>query len=514
MAILTPPDSPGPLQSVAPFGASREDVFAAVDLGSNSFHLIVAQPQNGQMLVVDRLRETVRLAGGLGEDKRLSEDVQLRALDCLQRFGQRLRNFSPGAVRVVGTNALRIARNGEAFRRRAEYTLGHRVEVIAGREEARLIYLGVAHSLGGDRHRRLVVDIGGGSTEFIVGEGFDPLFRESLYMGCVGLSAKFFPGGRIDRASMRSAELAARVELEPIKSRISAGWWEEAVGSSGTVKSIAKILREAGWSDGDITRDGLRRLRELLIAAGSIDAVKFQSLRAERRPVLVGGLACLWAVFDELGVETLGVSDMALREGLLYDLHGRIHHEDVRERTLRGLVETYKIDAGQANRVGRTALALLSDVASHWDLEDAEAQSMLRWAAQLHEIGLAVSHNQYHKHGAYLLANGDMAGFSNQEQAVLASLVRGHRRKFPKQVFEDLPDPQRASRLCRLLRIAVVIHRGRTDSGAPPIEVHPTGNALEVQFPPNWLEEYPLTRADLQVEASVQGATGHKLTYR
>ena len=491
----------------------QDGLLSAVDLGSNSFHLIVARLVDGHLSVVDRLREPVRLAGGLGPDKQIDASSKGRALECLQRFGQRLRDFAPGSVRAVGTNTLRSARNGEVFRREAETVLGHRIEVIDGREEARLIYLGVAHALGGDRHRRLVVDIGGGSTELIVGEGFDPLFRESLFMGCVSLTASHFGGGKIDKRRMREAELAARIELEPLKARIRGAWWERAVGASGTVRAVARLLRAAGWCEHGISREGLRRLRKALIAFPNLDSVNLEGLRPERKPVLLGGVACLWAVFDELDIETMEVSDMALREGLLYDLHGRINHEDVRERTLRGLAETYRPDRGQANRVTQTALSLLAQVAEGWNLAGAETKSQLRWAAQIHEIGAAVSHNQHHKHGGYLLEHSDMAGFSNQEKATLAALVRGHRRKFPSFVFADLPDSLRTARMCRLLRIAVVLHRGRADLELPEIEVQTAGDRMRLDFAEAWLDDHPLTRADLEQEAQFLATEGLGLEF-
>lgn len=502
-------DSITQVESVEPSGG----LLAAVDLGSNSFHLIVARLVDGHLAVVDRLREPVRLAGGLADDKNLTVEAREQALQCLSRFGQRLRGFDASTVRAVGTNTLRSARNGEEFRRQAESKLGHRIEVIAGREEARLIYLGVAHALGGDRHRRLVVDIGGGSTEFIIGEGFDSLFRESLFMGCVGLTAAHFGNGYIDAERMHAAELAARLEIEPLKARIKGAWWERAVGASGTVRAVARLVRENGWSDDRITRESLLQLRSRLLAFKHIDQVRLDGLKADRRPVLLGGVACLWAVFDELGIESMEVSEMALREGLLYDLHGRIHHEDVRERTLRGLLKTYRPETAQANRVTQTALGLLYQVEEAWSLDDGESVSQLRWAAQLHELGTAVSHNQHHKHGAYLLRHADLAGFSNQEKVLMAALVRGHRRKFPAFVFDEFPAPERAARLCRVLRLAVVLHRGRTELPLPALQVSVDGPEMHLEFPPGWLEDHPLTRADLQQEACFLATAGLALVY-
>ena len=493
-------------------------MLAAVDLGSNSFHLIVARVVDGHLDVVDRLREPVRLAAGLGDDKRLRRDAVERALECLHRFGQRLCGIPEGAVRAVGTNTLRSARDGEAFRREAQRVLGHPIEIIAGREEARLIYLGVAHALAlaGDGDQRLVIDIGGGSTECIVGHGFTPLHRESLYVGCVGTCERFFPGGRIDKQSMKRAVLAARVEFEPIEQIYRDAGWSSAVGCSGTIRAIAAIARAAGWCGDGITREALRCLRRALVEAGDAGAVDLKELRDDRRPVLPGGVAVLSAAFDAFAVEHLEVSEMALREGLLFDLIGRIRHEDVRDVTVQRRVERYRVDTAQGERVAGTALSLLRRVAAAWELDDGgDAEQLLGWAARLHEAGLFVSHGQYHKHGAYLLANGDMSGFSRQAQTMLASLVRGHRRKFPVSVFEQLPpgDARRARRLCVLLRFAVVLNRARADHFLPSIDTQAEGDALTVAFPPGWLDAHPLTRADLEQERTYLAAAGVGLRF-
>lgn len=498
----------GPLPALPP-------LLAAIDLGSNSFHLIIGRVVDGHLDIVDRLREPVRLAAGLGPDKRLHRDAIERALACLHRFGQRLRGMPEHAVRAVGTNTLRSARNGEGFRREAQSVLGHPIEVIAGREEARLIYLGVAHALADDGERRLVVDIGGGSTECIVGSGFIPMVRESLYMGCVSVSRQFFPDGRIDKHSMKQATLAARVEFEPIERQYRDAGWSSAVGCSGTIRAIAAIVHAAGWCENGIDRGVLRRLRRELVRAGHVDAIRLSELRDDRRPVLPGGVAVLSAALDALDIKHLDVSEMALREGLLFDLIGRIRHDDVRDATVQRRIERYRIDVGQGRRVAETALELRRQVAAGWDLDSEDAVQLLRWAARLHEAGLFVSHNQYHKHGAYLLANADMSGFSRQAQSMLSSLVRGHRRKFPASVFDQLPpaDARTARRLCVLLRLSVVLNRSRADDFLPGVEAAADRNALRVAFPPDWLEAHPLTRADLEQERSYLAAVGMKLSF-
>ena len=488
---------------------------AAIDLGSNSFHLVVGKVVDGHVDIVDRLREPVRLAAGLDDHRRLGREAIERALACLRRFAQRLRGMPEHAVRAVGTNTLRSARNGEAFRREAERALGHSIEVIAGREEARLIYLGVAHALAGNGERRLVIDIGGGSTECIIGSGFTPVYRESLYMGCVGISRRFFPDGRVDKHSMKRAVLASRVEFEPIERQYRDAGWNSAVGSSGTIRAIAAIARAAGWCEHGVDRGALRRLRRALVRARHVDAVRLRELRDDRRPVLAGGVAVLSAALDALDIDHLDVSEMALREGLLFDLIGRIRHEDVRDATVERRIERYRIDAAQGRRVAVTALALHRQVAAAWGVEGEDAEQMLGWAARLHEAGLFVSHNQYHKHGAYLLGNGDMSGFSRQAQTMLSALVRGHRRKFPASVFEQLvpPEARRARRLCVLLRLAVVLNRSRADEFLPGVAALAKDESLSVAFPPGWLDAHPLTRADLELEQAYLDAAGVGLRF-
>jgi len=491
----------------------EETPLAAIDLGSNSFHMLVARPENGQLAVIDRLREMVRLAAGLGPDGDLDAAARDRALACLERFGQRLRGMPSGTVRVVGTNTLRKARNAGAFLDAAEAALGHPIEVIAGREEARLIYLGVAHSLPEPEGKRLVVDIGGGSTELILGDGFQPQRMDSLYMGCVSASRAHFPEGRLSREGWEAARLAARLELEPVAAVYRRGW-ASVVGASGTIKAVAQTAQAAGWCETGITRPALKQLRKALLKAEHVDDLDLPGLKDERRPVFPGGLAVLDALFEDLGLETMEVSDGALREGLLYDLMGRIAHEDVRERTIDGLAARFGVDREQAERVEATAYSLYEKVAEPWGLDDEESANLLAWAARLHEIGLAVAYSQYHRHGAYLLANADLPGFSRPEQLRLAALVRAHRRKFPKAVFKDLPgEGKRDRRLAAPLRLAALLYRNRTDTPLPAIGVEAEGKRLNLRFPEGWLAEHPLTVADLEQEAGYLEAAGVELRF-
>lgn len=489
---------------------------AAIDLGSNSFHLKIARANGDQLVVVDRMREMVQLAAGLNDADELSEDATYRALNCLQRFEQRLRGIPKDSVRVVGTNTLRRAHNTGGFLTRAEEALNHPIEVIAGREEARLIYLGAAHHVPQDGKQRLVVDIGGGSTEFIIGRRYVPIVTESLHMGCVAMSRRFFPDGEISDDRMRQAELAALQELEPIQEAYRQMGWDAALGASGTILTVERILRAAGWSSGGVTQSGIARLWDHLVERRHVDRLRFDDVRPARATVLPGGLAILSAILKGLCIEHMDPSDAALREGLLYDLVGRQEHADPRGMTIRELCDRYHVDAAQSARVERTALYLRSQVAESWLLRHERYGDMLSWAAQLHEIGLMIAHNQYHKHGGYLLQHSDLAGFSLEEQTLLSTLVRTHRRKFPLRIFDDLrgSSAERAHHLARILRVAVVLHRSRVDTALPSFAVQVDGEDLTLVFPDNWLEQHPLTAEDLAQEADYMRAANLCLNYR
>ncbi len=496
------------------FSSRASGVVAAVDLGSNSFHMIVARVLNGQLHVVDRLQEMVRLAAGLDDQNRLDKDSRARALECLSRFGERLRGMPESSVRVVGTNTLRRARNAAKFLVSAERALGQRIEIISGQEEARLIYQGVAHYLPDDDRQRLVLDIGGGSTEIIVGRRLEPVRMESLYVGCVGLSREHFPKGRITPRAMRHAETAARLEFQPVEAPFRALGWQVAYGSSGTVRAIGSALAARRDAEDGITLDGLYRLRETLLAAGHVRELKPLGIGEERAGVFPGGLAILIAAFEALRIERLTVSDGALREGLLYDLFGRIRHEDVRAGTIASLTARYHVDRAQAARVARTAREAFAQVAEAWSLGEEEGQA-LEWAARLHEIGLAIAHSKYHRHGAYLVQHSDLPGFSWQEQRLLAVLIRAHRRRLPEDVFDELPrkGARTARRLSMLLRLAVVLHRGRVEQELPPFAIGAGKRSLRLRFPRGWLAHHPLTHEDLAQEAAFLSAAGLRLKY-
>jgi exopolyphosphatase/guanosine-5'-triphosphate,3'-diphosphate pyrophosphatase len=489
------------------------DVLAAVDLGSNSFHMVVARYSHGQLVIIDRLREMVRLASGVEANGSLDKEVAARAIACLQRFGQRLKDMHADQVRVVGTNALRIAHRKQAFLERAREALGHPIEIIAGMEEARLIYSGVAHTMPSEPGRRLVVDIGGGSTELIIGEGLAPLELESLQMGCVSLSERFFADGKISAKRLERARLAARLELEPVQAAFRRRGWDTCAGSSGTVRAIGEAIRALDAQATTITPAGIEQVLRYLAAAGHIRELSLAPLTEERRPVFPGGIAILAEVLQVLSIREMRIADGAMREGILYDMVGRLTDEDARERTVRAMQQRYHVDLSQCERVEVTALTFLEDVREVWHLEDPLADLALKWAVRLHEIGLDVSHNGYHRHGAYLLENADMPGFPREEQQLLARMVGTHRRKLTLAGTEDLVPPwdRDAFYLIVLLRLAVLLHRGRSASALPAIGLTAAAHSLELIFPKAWLEEHPLTSADLTQEAEYLRAAGFKL---
>ena len=478
------------------------DTFAAVDLGSNSFHMVVASYIDGHLQIIDRIKDMVRLASGLDEKRELTQDSMDRAIQCLERFGQRIGEVPRSHVRAVGTNTLRQARNGAAFLARARKALGHPIEIIAGREEARLIYLGVSHSVYGAGERRLVVDIGGGSTEVIIGRGFEPHLMESLYMGCVNVSEQYFSGGEITAKRMRRAMLFAHQELESIETTYQKAGWDAAIGASGTIQAINDAIHARGWGDKGISAEGLRRLREFLVETGSADKLLLEGVSDRRLPVFVGGIAILSAVFEALQIELMVISDGALREGLLYELIGRTQDKDTRDGTITELAQRYGVDVEQGKRVAATALRLFKHVQEEWGLDARTDRKLLEWAGLIHEIGLAVAHAQYHHHGGYLLTHSDMAGFSRQEQRHLAVLVRLHRRKFDAQELAGMPDEERErlQRLCVLLRLAVVLNRSRSSASPPLVSVSAEKKRITLRFGARFPSDHPLTAADLEGE--------------
>jgi len=495
-------------------GGEPADVMAAVDLGSNSFHMVVARNQHGEPSIVDRLREMVRLASGLDEKGFLDDDSQERALACLRRFGQRLRDMDAHQVRVVGTNTLRRAQNSDAFLSKAEEALGHPVEVISGIEEARLIYLGVSHHTDSSEGANLVIDIGGGSTELIIGEGHEPQQLESLYVGCVGVSQAHFGDGKLSEKRFERARLAVRLELRPVVAAFRRRGWKRAIGSSGTIRSARDVALQLRLSDTGVTLASVETIIEELIKARRIEDVALPGLSGDRVPVFPGGMAILAEVMSALKIEMLDISSGALREGLLYDMLGRLHDEDARERSIRAMQRRYHVDLEQAARVEATAVALLDQVARAWQLSDKRFKPLLVWAARLHEVGLDIAHARYHHHGGYLIENSDLPGFVRLEQQLIASLVTLHRRKLDDPFLSELPGSWRAPmlKLVVLLRLSTLLHRSRSPSDLPTIALSTGKDSLDLKFPQGWLDANPLTAADLEQENEWLKARGFELT--
>lgn len=464
--------------------------------------MIVGELRHGQLVIIDRLKETVRLSEGLEETGELTAAARARALDCLSRFGERLRHIHASNVRVAGTSTFRRAKGSDEFCKEAGLALGHPLEIISGREEARLIYVGVTHSTPPYEGLRLVLDIGGGSTELILGQASEPLALESLNMGCVLMTERHFRMGRISRAAFEEARLVVRLKLRPIKAHFRDLPDVEAIGTSGTIRATEKVARELGIIDSELNLNAVEQLIDRACGFDDIASLALPGLSERRAQVWPGGLAILVELLSVLRIERLKTSEGALREGLLYDSVGRLQHEDARERTVQALSHRYHIDREQAQRVSDTAAHLLAQCAEKWKLNSSLSGSMLEWSALLHEIGLDISHDGFQKHGAYIAENADLPGFPRAEQKYLAFLIANQRRQVDTDLCEELPAKwqQESLRLAILLRLAVLLNRSRSREALPNIALEVAENSLALNFPQGWLEQNPLTRADLERE--------------
>lgn len=496
---------------------SDNDLYAAIDLGSNSFHMIIAREVDGQLKVVDKHKEMVRLRAGLDEQGFLSESAVQSALDCLSRFGQLIKKIPPANVRVVGTNTLRNASNSREFLILARRALGINIEIISGKEEARLIFLGVVHGLPQSDEQRLVMDIGGGSTEYIIGRGFKNGHLTSTEVGCVTMSLDFFADDIVTADRMTQAITHCRQVLRPHKRRLIELSWDNAYGSSGTIKSIGTVLSENQWTEGPITLDGLQNLRGELIKSGSAQDLTLSGLKDDRKPVLAGGLAILIATFEELNIQQMQVSANALREGLMLDTLGRIFADDSRQISVNAMKKWTKVDKQQAANVAQTARMLFSQVHNTWQLHDKEYDysKLLNWACELHECGMSINYKRYRHHSAYVVEQSEMGGFTTQEKQMLAAMIVNHRGRFVNEPFEQLMEPhnQRLIFLTVLLRLAVRIHRGR-DLDNPDILLMITDDySIHLKFDAGWLDTHPLSQMDLEIEAKRLECAGFKLSF-
>ncbi|MGA9573146.1 MAG: Ppx/GppA phosphatase family protein [Lysobacterales bacterium] len=486
--------------------------YAAIDLGSNSFHLLVARREHGEWRVLDRIREMVRLGGGLDKDGNLDPEVRQRALACLSRFGQRLRGIPAVNRRAVGTQTFRRLKNAEEFLLASELALECSVDIISGREEARLIYLGVTQWVAGDRKKQLVMDIGGGSTELIIGEDFDPVEMESMQSGCVSVTNRFFADGIITEKALKKAQRAVAAELQELQTVFRNAGWQTAVGSSGTIRSAAIMCEVNGWCKNGVTYTALQMLKQKALSFDTIQDISIAGLSDARKPVFIGGLAIMLACFETLGIDELVVSRYALREGLLQDQLGRLEHRDPRDKAVKALMSRFAVDTAQVKRVRKTALNLFNQLSPDAGLNDTH-RDMLAWAAELHEIGLGLSHVSYQQHSDYLVAASDMTGFSRQEQLFLATLVGYQRREIPPDYAARLPERLHRALTFTLLcmRLAWIFCRTRDDDGIPDFTISLEDNRVVLVLPADWMENHPLTVADLETEIETLQTTGLKL---
>lgn len=488
---------------------------AAIDLGSNSFHLVLARVVNGLLQTIETRGEKVQLAAGLDARMRIAPDAEERALACLERFAQRLRGLPRNHVAILGTNTLRAASNSSAFIEKANTLLGYPIEVIAGIEEARLVYLGVAHTLADDSGKRLVIDIGGGSTEFIIGERFRPIELESLEMGCVAYTDKFFSDNQLNKRNFKQASKAAQQEIQRIKRRYQTLGWDNVVGSSGTIRAAERVLQVYGLSGGGLNLKALKKLRDLIIEQGTQEKLELQGVKEQRLRVFPAGIAILIGIFEALEVDHMVYSDGALREGALYDLLGRAQHEDVREKTVDALQARYAVDIAHSEQVKTTLMALFDQTKQSWKLNNNEYADWLRWSADLFELGLSVAHSQFHKHGSYLIRHSDMPGFSQQTQERVSLLVGAHRRKLPINELDKLPSDHKLTvlRLIILLRLAVLLHHGRDTQPVAVPTLTLSRQAIQLRFPKDFLISHPMTEMDLALEKDYLHTIGFDLTF-
>lgn len=485
---------------------TAQDMLATVDLGSNSFRLQICHNQNGHLQVVDSIKEMVRLAAGLDEQKNLDQSSQQRALDCLARFGERLRGFSPDQVRAVATNTFRVAKNISQFMPLAEAKLGFPIDIIAGREEARLIYTGVVHTLPPKGENMLVIDIGGGSTEFVIGHELQPAITESLSLGCVSYSMRFFPRGKINNKNFQAAVNSARAEIQRISVALKNIGWGYAIGTSGSARSIRDVIAAGDESIDAITAAQMQKIASRIIAAGSTKKARLEGLKPDRLEVFAGGLAVMTAAFAELNIREMTITDAALRDGVFYDMIGRQLGDDMRNQTIADFQKRYHVDTVQAQRVATLAQMIFSHLTASISSDHPEQwQQYVRWAALLHEIGLDISHTGFHKHAAYILDQADMPGFSRKEQHILATLVLGQRGDLRK--IAEFSQQEMLWLGILSLRLAVLFCRARQDIQIPvnhcDIHYHKNSHQLLISLDKEWLQHNPLTASALLQESAL-----------
>lgn len=476
---------------------------AAIDLGSNSFHMIVARIVNGSFQVLSRLKQRVQLIDGMSDKGELTEESIQRALSCLELFAERLQGFETERVRIIASYSLRAASNTPEFLARAAEILPYAIEVISGQEEARLIYMGVAHTQP-EMGKKLVIDIGGGSTELIIGEGFEPFIVESIDMGCVSFANRYFPNGEITRKGFNNAVMAAMQNLEIYVWRYKRLGWDYALGTSGTIKAVNQILFAIEDFNGLLTLDMLKSLCDMLLQYKHVSQLNFPELSEERQNVLLPGVAILVALFESLHIKTLRFADSALREGVLYEMEGLFRHEDIRVRTAESLAEHYAIDREQVERVMKTADYFYAEWKTQTESTNKQGlHALLDWAIILHEVGLSINQSSMHKHSGYILQHSTLPGFSQEQQTLLATLVRFHRRSIKQDEFPrfNLYKKKHYLPLLQILRLSVLLNNQRQSTTKPEfIHVKVENFEWELIFPAGYLEANTLLDLDLQKE--------------
>ncbi|MFY8275540.1 guanosine-5'-triphosphate,3'-diphosphate diphosphatase [Pseudoalteromonas sp. SSDWG2] len=488
----------------------QDDLYAVIDLGSNSFHMLIAKTVAGSLQTIGRVKRKVRLAAGLNEQMQLSPRAMQRGWECLALFAERLQDIPPHQVKIVATATLRLAKNADVFRERAEQILGHPVHVISGEEEAKTIYKGVAHT-SACSGKQLVIDIGGASTEIVIGEGHQAIHYTSLHMGCVTYLESFFKDGLLSEANYTQAINAAKQTIAPIVAQYTQTGWEYAAGASGTVQAIQEIM-VAQRQDETLTLDKLLDIKSLTTQYASIDDLQLPGLSEERRLVFVSGLAILIAIFESLDVKSMGLAGGALREGVLYTMIPELQRKDIRQRTIESFIARYHIDSRQGERVACIANLLLSQLAPQWHVSDTDS-ALLKCAAMLHEVGLLIEYKKYPKHGAYILKNTDMPGFTRQQHKLIAQLVHYHKGDISAGAFDSLGAHQQlATRLVKILRLAVTLSMRRQNDVLPELDIKETNGELTLNIDKQWLEAHPLMFNELEQESIYHRNAGWKLT--
>ncbi|CDH27005.1 exopolyphosphatase [Xenorhabdus bovienii str. Jollieti] len=476
---------------------------ATIDLGSNSFHMVIARIVNGALQVIGRLKKRVHLADGLNSKNELSEEAINRGLACLSLFAERLQGFSPNNVCLVGTHSLREATNAQEFLKRAKEVIPYPIEIISGHEEARLIFMGVEHTQP-EKGRKLVIDIGGGSTELVIGEDFEPLLIESRRIGCVSFSRQFFPDNIINEQNFRRARLQAAQKLENLVWQFRMKGWDFALGASGTIKAVQELLVGLGEKDGLITPERLNMLVKRVLKYKNFKSLDLPGLSEDRKQTFVSGLAILCGVFDVLHIQELRLSDGALREGVLYEMEDRFRHQDIRQRTAKSLADHYNIDREQAERVWSTAKTLYDQwVTQNPKRLQPQLESILLWAAMLHEVGLSINLSGLQRHSAYILQHTDLPGFNQEQQSLLATLVRYHRKAI--KVHEHprfyLFKKKQYLPMLQILRLATLLNNQRQSTTTPEsLRLDTSHGHWTLYLPQNYLIKNALMQLDLEKE--------------